>query len=168
MIRDASWYWSVTDRPALEYSYLLEAWMTWNSVTELILWASSQSCSGIERSARERRCTCCNATQNNEVWHSQNSILGCHPLLGYMLLSHYMQTKPRSINYTVSPVHKQQTTQLNSTVEPLNNGHIGTRHFLLFSEVVLSSEVQNALRKMIERWTFRSSKCLLFWEFSLY
>ena len=31
------------------------------------------------------------------------------------------------------------------TVEPPNNGHIGTRHFVLYREVVLSSEVKNVL-----------------------
>ena len=31
------------------------------------------------------------------------------------------------------------------TVEPLNNGHVGTRHFVLYKEVVLSSEVTNVL-----------------------
>ena len=29
-----------------------------------------------------------------------------------------------------------------NTVEPLNNGHIGTSHFVLYREVVLSSEVK--------------------------
>ena len=32
-----------------------------------------------------------------------------------------------------------------STVEPLNNGHVGTRNFVLYREVVLSSEVKNVL-----------------------
>ena len=31
------------------------------------------------------------------------------------------------------------------TVEPPNKGHIGTRHFVLYREVVLSSEVKNVL-----------------------
>ena len=31
------------------------------------------------------------------------------------------------------------------TVEPPNNGHVGTRHFVLYREVVLSSEVKNVL-----------------------
>ena len=31
------------------------------------------------------------------------------------------------------------------TVEPPNNGHIGSRHFVLYREVVLSSEVKNVL-----------------------
>ena len=30
-------------------------------------------------------------------------------------------------------------------VEPPNNGHVGTRHFVLYREVVLSSEVTNVL-----------------------
>ncbi len=33
----------------------------------------------------------------------------------------------------------------NSTVEPLNKGHIGTSHFVLYTEVVLSLEVKDAL-----------------------
>ena len=32
-----------------------------------------------------------------------------------------------------------------STVEPLNKGHIGTSHFVLCREVVLSFEVENVL-----------------------
>ena len=31
------------------------------------------------------------------------------------------------------------------TVEPLNNGYVGTRHFVLYREVVLSSEVKHLL-----------------------
>ena len=31
------------------------------------------------------------------------------------------------------------------TVAPLNNGHIGTSHFFLYREVVLSSEVKSIL-----------------------
>ena len=34
-----------------------------------------------------------------------------------------------------------------NTVEPLNNGHVGTRHFVLYREVVLSSEVKNVIGK---------------------
>ena len=33
------------------------------------------------------------------------------------------------------------TTTLHSTVEPPNNGHIGTNHFVIYREIVLSSEV---------------------------
>ena len=32
-----------------------------------------------------------------------------------------------------------------STVEPSNNGLVGTRHFVLYREVVLSLEVKNVL-----------------------
>jgi hypothetical protein len=35
------------------------------------------------------------------------------------------------------------------TVEPLNNGHVGTRHFVLYREVVLSSEVTNVLYRKV-------------------
>ena len=31
------------------------------------------------------------------------------------------------------------------TVEPPDNGHVGTRHFVLYREVVLSLEVKNVL-----------------------
>ena len=31
------------------------------------------------------------------------------------------------------------------TVEPLNNGHIGTRHFVLYREIFLPSEAKNVL-----------------------
>ena len=34
---------------------------------------------------------------------------------------------------------------IGNTVEPPNNGHVGTRHFVLYSEVVFSSEVKNVL-----------------------
>ena len=30
-------------------------------------------------------------------------------------------------------------------MEPPNDGHVGTRHFVLYREVVLSSEVKNVL-----------------------
>ena len=33
------------------------------------------------------------------------------------------------------------TANLATTVEPPNSGHVGTRHFVLYREVVLSSEV---------------------------
>jgi len=36
-------------------------------------------------------------------------------------------------------------------VEPPNNGHVGTRYFVLYREVVLSSEVKNVFY-MGKRW----------------
>ncbi len=37
-----------------------------------------------------------------------------------------------------------QSCWLAATVEPPNKGHIGTSHFVLYREVVLSLEVKNA------------------------
>ena len=38
--------------------------------------------------------------------------------------------------------------------------HVGTRHFVLFREVVLSSEVKNVL----EKWNFGTLKCVFYRE----
>ena len=35
------------------------------------------------------------------------------------------------------------------TVEPINNGHVGTRRFVVCREVVLASEVQNVVAKLL-------------------
>ena len=37
-----------------------------------------------------------------------------------------------------------------STVEPPNNGHVGTRHFVLYREVVRSSEVKNKKVELLD------------------
>jgi len=36
---------------------------------------------------------------------------------------------------------------INTTTGPPNNGHVGTRHFVLYREVVFSSEVKNVLEQ---------------------
>ena len=43
-------------------------------------------------------------------------------------------------------------------VEPQNNGHIGTRHFVLYREVIHSSEVKNVLYSIIGKWNFGTLK----------
>ena len=43
------------------------------------------------------------------------------------------------------------------TVEPLNNGHIGTRHFVLYREVVLSLEIKMYIIIFLVRPLFRVS-----------
>ena len=48
--------------------------------------------------------------------------------------------------------------------EPPNNRHVGTRHFVLFREVVLSSEVKNVL----EKWNFGTLKCVFYREVFFY
>ena len=40
---------------------------------------------------------------------------------------------------------------IRTTVEPLNNGHIGSRNFVLYREVVLSSEVKMYYNSIIEK-----------------
>ena len=40
-------------------------------------------------------------------------------------------------------------------MEPLSNGHVGTRHFVLYREVVLSSEVRNVLYRKVELWDLK-------------
>ena len=60
-------------------------------------------------------------------YYSTNTDLGLVASSGVLLKYLYSQ---------VLGIHTEYT------VEPLNNGHVGTRHFVLCREVVLSSEVR--------------------------
>ena len=51
---------------------------------------------------------------------------------------------------------------LNTTVKPLNKGHVGASHLIVFSrEVVHSSEVQIVLTIIMGKWTFGTLKCAI-------
>ena len=45
----------------------------------------------------------------------------------------------------------------------VDSGHVGTRHFVLYREVVLSSEVKST--SIIGKWNFGTLKCVLYREF---
>ena len=53
-------------------------------------------------------------------------------------------------------------------MEPPNSGHVGTRNFVLYGEVVLSSEVKKVLYSTIGKWNFGTLKCVLYREFFFY
>ena len=50
-------------------------------------------------------------------------------------------------------------------MEPPNNGHVGTRHFVLYIEVVLSLEVMYYYNR---KWNFGTLKCVLMERFFFY
>ena len=49
--------------------------------------------------------------------------------------------------YIIARLHtvQEEKHSWSIIVEPLNNGYVGTRHFVVYREVVLSSEVKNVL-----------------------
>ena len=77
----------------------------------------------------------------------QPQICMMNAYLGHCLIhiSSCFHQNIHNVSVSITTSNIQWTETILYTVESPNNGHFGTRHFVLYREVVLSSEVKNVL-----------------------